>query len=388
MYSILLGGQGRRACPLGDDDVRAQGLKGFIKRPFAHQARMGSASKTARRAGVGDGRQRLGDRGHHRLDPLDHGARVAQGPSGNGRRIPARPWPPPPAGRRRRCVATLRVYGRSLPAGVAAPHDPVDADPVALGALDRRRKWSPRNIGGPRSPGRKASANRRWSARSGRSPSSVARTGPPPRRANRASPGRRRLLGEDHGEVRMVRRAAEDQVPQRPVRPPVRRTPTPPTRTQPSIGWLHLLLWWLTTRPASARRPQRPPSVRERRWPSRGRRRRARRRAAPAWRSVRPRRRPRRGLRGATLTHPARLLWATRRRSSPASDCARAARPSAAARAPGRSAAGAARLRPRKERGTASAASPGDAFDVQFRVAPVAVPVALGLRLRRRGHRA
>lgn len=122
---------------------------------------------------------------------------------------------------------------------VAAPHDLLDTDSVPLGALDRAhetradvtlagpvlaRLERKRTGGGTGEPG-----DRRVRSR-------VAGRGHVQRgQRRRYPPGA--LLGEHHGEVGMaVQGAAEDQVPQRPMRPPVRLVHPDGERAAPPVG--------------------------------------------------------------------------------------------------------------------------------------------------------
>ena len=227
---------------------------------------------------------------------------------------------------------------------VASPHDSVDADSVALGALDGTHEaGTDVTLAGPVLAGLEG---QRAGGGPGEAGDRRVRSPVTGRRDVERVEGRRyppgALLGEDHGEVRMaIQCAAEDQVPQRPVRPPVRLVHPHRERAAPPVRRARSGVAAVVVDHQArlgARRPERLPVLGvERGNAGAGRDPGQQHTAAQAqaWRSAPPRRWLRRGLRAGSGP-PRRAAQATRSRSRPASDCAHAGRPSAA-RARGRS---------------------------------------------------
>ena len=184
-----------------------------------YQVRMGSGSKTVLLASAGHGRQRLVNLGHGRADSVHEGCEGVEVEAVHGRRVRA------DHGRHLGCRDAAEGVAQCLPGVgsgalqvrvVASPHDPVDADPVALGTLDGSHEASTDvTLAGPVLAGLEGQ-------RAGGGPGEAGDRGvrsPITGRRHvervegcRYPPGA--LLGEDHGEVRMaIQCAAEDQVP-------------------------------------------------------------------------------------------------------------------------------------------------------------------------------
>ena len=189
---------------------------------------MGSASKTVLLASAGTAAS--GSATSATVGPIRsaRGARVIQVEAVDGRRIPAH------HGRHLVGRDTAEGVAQRLPSVgsgplqvrvIASPHDPVDADSVALGTFDRAKEaGTDVTLAGPVLAG---AQGQRAGGGPGEAGDRRVRSPVTGRRHVERVEGRRyppgALLGENQGEVRMaIECAAEDQVPQRPVRPPVR----------------------------------------------------------------------------------------------------------------------------------------------------------------------